>query len=255
MSDPLFDNNQPTPTPAPTPQPDLPDGSYVDALVGEGKKFATMEEMAKGKFESDLYVTHLQGEMKGLRSIIDEQESVAELVDKAMKPQTPEPAEAPQAPAPAPSPEGSAPAPLSAQDIQALVDQQVNSRLTAQQKQANVDACTAAAKERYGENYGSILAENAKKLGVKQEFLVDVASDQPAVFLKLMVEPGEATPPAPVGDPTPVTSELRIDPNAGTTVKNFAYYEDIRRKDPRLYRSAAFQNEIYEASKGPNFYG
>jgi hypothetical protein len=256
MSDPLFDNKQQTPTPVAAQQTDLPDGSYVDALVGEGKKFSTLEEMAKGKFESDLYVTHLQGEMKGLRTVIDEQESVADLVDKAMQPQTPAPAEAPQAPAPAPSPEGSALAPLTPQDIQDLVTQQVNSRLSDQQKQTNVALCSAEAEKRYGTDFGIALAENARKLGVSQDFLGKVAEDQPAAFLKLMVEPTDgSTPPAQaaIGDPTP-TGSLQIDAGAQSGVKNFAFYEKMRRADPKAYKSVAMQNEIYEASKAEGFY-
>lgn len=71
----LFNNKPTDQAPAAPAQTDLPDTSYFDALVGEGKKFTSQEALARGKYESDLYVTQLQAENAGMRAQITESES------------------------------------------------------------------------------------------------------------------------------------------------------------------------------------
>ena len=49
-----------------TPKEETQTSELAD-LVGEGKKFATVEDLAKGKQESDRFIEQLQGELSGLR--------------------------------------------------------------------------------------------------------------------------------------------------------------------------------------------
>src|SRR6478752_10635011 len=58
----ILDNtNQPDPV-----QID-PNKNYLEELVGEGRKFKSPEELARGKAESDLYIEHMKGRMDELR--------------------------------------------------------------------------------------------------------------------------------------------------------------------------------------------
>ena len=43
------------------------EGSILDALVGEGKKYANLEELAKGKAEADSFIDKLKDENSDLR--------------------------------------------------------------------------------------------------------------------------------------------------------------------------------------------
>lgn len=63
------------------------DKGALEALVGEGKKFKTVEELAKGKQESDAFIIQLEGESKTIRERVvelegasDKQATVAELI-------------------------------------------------------------------------------------------------------------------------------------------------------------------------------
>ena len=101
-----------------------------------------------------------------------------------------------------------------------------------------------------------MLTDKAASLGLGQEFLKGIAADQPAAFLKLMVD--EKTQ-----EGTPLVLAPTIVPEGGQTtqvvtsgVKNHAFYNELKKKDKVYYWSTAVQNEIYAAAKaqGPAFY-
>ena len=50
-----------------TPQID-PNKDYLAELVGEGKKFKTDKDLARGKYEADLYVKTLERQLDELRN-------------------------------------------------------------------------------------------------------------------------------------------------------------------------------------------
>jgi hypothetical protein len=52
-------------------------GSALDQLVGEGKKFKTVEDLAAGKLKSDTFVEQLEGENKAAREKVAELEGAS----------------------------------------------------------------------------------------------------------------------------------------------------------------------------------
>lgn len=44
---------------------------YLSKIVGEGNKYANVEELAKGAIHGNEYITKLEGEMAELRSELD----------------------------------------------------------------------------------------------------------------------------------------------------------------------------------------
>jgi len=60
----------------------------LEELVGEGKKFKTVEDLAKGKLEADSFIAQLEGELKGVKGDLTKSEedkgkqaTVAELIE------------------------------------------------------------------------------------------------------------------------------------------------------------------------------
>ena len=53
-------------------------GSALDQLVGEGKKFKTIEDLAAGKLKSDQHVEQLEGENKVAREKVAELEGASD---------------------------------------------------------------------------------------------------------------------------------------------------------------------------------
>ena len=250
MSD-LF-NDKPTDQTKPPEPTDLPESSYLDALVGEGKKFTSHEALARGKYESDLYVTQLQSENAGMRATITEQESVSDLLDKAFEGQ----AAAPKEPVPGePVSDPAAPS-ITQEEISKLVETQVNSRLNADQKMANIKTCHDAAKAVYGEDYVNVLSDRAKVLGLGQKFLEGIAADQPAAFMKLLVDEKAVASATPATTPAPLPLGTVQTSVPGIQTKDFKFYQAILAKDKVEYWSRAVQMEIYAAAKaqGESFY-
>ncbi len=255
----LFDN-KPNVDPIPTaPVVDLPQGGhFLDALVGDGKKFADVEALAHGKTESDLYIKQLQSENANMRSKISEQESVADMLDKALERQDTITSVEPIDVVSAPPNDSASQSALSQVDIQKLVDAQVNSRLNEQDKMANVQSVHDAAKAAFGDDYRTVLSDKAKTLGIGQDFLAGIAADQPAAFLKLMINdqetPSSTHQDLSSGIPAPSTfAEL---PQVSSE-KNYAHYSDLRKTmKASEYFSPKVQNEIFAAAKeqGEKFY-
>jgi hypothetical protein len=75
--------------------------SYVDQLVGEGKKYATAEDLAKSRLHADDYIKQLEAENKLLQNSTTANDKLDEIIDslKTSTPTDPEPV-APANPAP-----------------------------------------------------------------------------------------------------------------------------------------------------------
>ncbi len=254
MSD-LF-NDKPLEQPAEPKQPDLPQESYFDHLVGDGKKFSSGEGLARGKYESDLYVSQLQSENASMRAALQEQESVSELLDKALGAK---PAVAPEVPAPPVVEQGAAPVAtgITQDELAKLVETQVNSRLNAQEKQANIDHVHKVAEAAYGPEYAKELSKKAEELGIGQQFLSDIAGDQPAAFIELMVpkEPTATLAPVPTAPSIP-TGSIQSVPGV-TGAKTMADYNSMSKKMTiSEFYTPAIQNEIFAAAKaqGEDFF-
>src|SRR4029450_8159059 len=59
-----------------------PNKNYLEELVGEGKKFKTPEDLARGKAESDSFIERLQKELHGLRNELKSRLQLEEVVDR-----------------------------------------------------------------------------------------------------------------------------------------------------------------------------
>ena len=57
------------------------EGGVLDALVGEGKKYASLEELAKGKAEADSFIDKLKDENSDLRKQAEEKTTIMDLME------------------------------------------------------------------------------------------------------------------------------------------------------------------------------
>ncbi len=250
----LFTDKSKTPQPAELTQTDLPADSYFDHLVGDGKKFSSGEGLARGKYESDLYVSQLQTENASMRAALSEQESVSELLDKALGAN---PAVAPEPAQPVVEEAKAQQQGISQEELAKLVETQVTSRLNQQEKQANIDHVHKVAEAAYGPEYATELSKKAEELGIGQQFLADIAGDQPAAFIELMVpkEPTAALEAVPVAPVIPTGSIQSVPGGLGP--KTMADYNAMSKKMSKSeFYSPAIQNEIFAAAKaqGEDFF-
>lgn len=156
--------------------------SVLNELVGEGKKFATPEDLAKGKKESDAFISTLQGELKDLRELVTtlgtENEQIKgklTLFDKLTN-KSGNPANKPN------SEEGvtNQPKALTEEDVSNLLIQREQAQTAARNK-ATVDEVLI---QKFGAEAKKFVKDQADALGTSVEELVKLAEKNPNLFYR-----------------------------------------------------------------------
>jgi hypothetical protein len=221
--------------------------NYLEELVGEGKKFKSPEDLARGKFESDAFIARLQNEMKGLRSELNTRLKLEEVVDKITASRSESPSNDGNQ-SREPDVDKSA---LSPDDVRELISKQLTDSEKQAQRARNTAFVEQKCQEAFGPTFRRTLKDRAAALNVGEQFLKDMAADQPKAFLTLMDvrEQREVNSTATTAPRTSVnTNALGFQPDAG--VKRKSHYDAIRAKDPRRYWSVSVQQEMHsEAQK------
>lgn len=232
-----------------------PNKDYFDELVGEGKKYKTNQDVGRALVEKDTFIERLKTENAGIRQELATRLKLEEAVEKiASVGRTPPPSNEPEPQAP----EKGNGAAASPEDIRKIVAEVQNEESAKARREANLNVVENALKAAFGPGYQRTLKEQAKKLGLGESFLQNLAAEQPNAFLKLMdvqVKP-EAPSTAVTAPRTVVSPEAFQSFSPASSVKTQKHFEEIRKKDPSRYWSAAVQNEMHrEAIKqGESFF-
>ena len=245
----LFDQGkQDEPTPQePTPQTP-PESEYLSQLVGEGRKFKTPEELARGKFEADQFIEQLKREQEQLREELEKRTGLEEKLDSLLKAQQ----EGRQPEPPATPDQGKQ---VDELNIEQLIEGHLSKREQEQRAQSNMARSQQSVVDHFGGDAAKAkeyIAQRAKELGVTTEYLGQRATESPQAFLALggiqSQRKDQRTDTKPQGTTTDVPSNYQ-----GPQPGSMAYFDEMRRKDPNRYYSPAVQREVYKAAReNPN---
>lgn len=233
-----------------------PNKNYLEDYVGEGKKFKSAEDLAKGKAESDLFIERLQRENAEMRGELKTRITLEEAVQRisSLEPRSPSNDGDP------PRREGDDGTSVVTPDkLDALLDEALSKREQANQRQRNTEFVKTKLQETFGANFARELKERAAKLGVGEQFLNNLAAEQPGAFLKLFdigttkreADSTVFTPPR-----TSVNSDAQTFRPGNDGVRHKSYYDNIRKTDPTRYWTPAVQNEMHKEAirQGPAFF-
>lgn len=223
------------PTDESTTIPDNP----LEVLVGEGKKFKTVEELARGKLESDNFIGQLQREMNELREAVGKHQSMEEIktqILSSLKREDP-PIQPPVTP-----PENEN---IDSANIETLVSQLLQKREAEKIASTNKEKVTQTLQEKFGADASLILNQKARELNVTLDYLAKVANDSPTAFFRLVgvdvtATPSQ-TPPAPLGTVTPlprVQSGTDWERMKATNPKEYFSQENTMKRYREQMRSA-----------------
>lgn len=224
---------------------------YLAELVGEGKKFADANALAKGKAQSDLFVKRLEAENKQMRDELARQAaelktrtSLDEFLQKVKEQKE----------------TGNTPDNQNDQTVlnEEKISQLIETRLTAKEQAAIATANLKTVQEglvkAYGANYLPNLEARTQELGLSKETLDNLAKTAPKAFFALLgINPDQSKKSvfeAPRGTVNPPHDTHGV-------TKNYKYYNELRKKlPPDQYWSPAVQNEMFEMAKkmGDEFY-
>ena len=216
--------------------PAAPEAPTLVALVGEGKKFRTVEDLAKSKLESDTFINKLQEEMKEIRKDLTSALRTNEAIE-ALK----EGRNHSDTPAPSVSPED--------------IGKMVNEALTRSQQDKiamdNVRASNDYLVTKLGgkDEAVAFLETKSKELGIPVEWFKDMAAKSPkALYNTLGVDaPSEAPPKGTTkGD---VNTMALKNQNPGVAKGSKAEFDALRKANPGEYWKPAIQNAIFDSQR------
>lgn len=225
--------------------------NFVDKFVGEGKKFKSVEELAKAYEHANNHIPELQKDLQSTREFIaDKLEELAKKREATPPGQT----EGSGTPTPAPvSPPNDA-----GEDLDTRIAKIMEKTRVQERYQANASLVQEVLVEQLGsvEAAQKLVIEKAMELGVDGAYMKQTASTSPKAFFNLLgINPDEkpvsSSTPAPSSDVDVRRMESTNPVKAGT----YAYYNQLRKSDPKLYWSQKVQTAMHkDAQNNPDFF-
>lgn len=193
-------------------------------LVGDGKKFATAEDLAKGKIEADRFIAQLQSETATLRDElqkalekVNSTSALETLVTNLQNKNTTESAQTETKPAT--SADNQTALGLSQEDVVKLIE----AREAAKAQQRNYDTSMAQVNKVYGDKAKEFLETRARELGLEVSTLETLARTSPQAFVNAVgVSQRDASTRSM--STTSVNSE-GLNPDSFSNVRNKTYYD------------------------------
>lgn len=220
-------------------------------LVGEGKKYSDQNAAAKALFEKDNFIKKLQQENEEARNELKARMNLEELADKVTRGYRPEQRPTnPQTPDTEKAPEKTEE--TNTVDVAAEFEKLYEERVTKENRARNVAKSRESMKSLYGADYETAIVKASEELGVSKEYLLDMAATSPDGFTRVVqsaVKPDDNRPT------TPPSSTFT--PTGGSDVrKNNAYFQKMRKEDPKRYFSKQVQVEMHKEAvrQGDGFY-
>lgn len=225
-------NNEVTPT-------------VVDQLVGEGKKYQSVDELAKAYMNADEFLETLKAENRELKEKATKVATIDEVMERINSQSKPADVVADQ---PAQS-QG-----LTKEELQALVEATVTGMETSKTRTENLKKANTLLKEAFGEKAEEAFKEVAKTPELEKVYQ-QLAEVDPQEFIKrfVAVPKNTAAQPDTGGTAvlhTPGGNRIQVE---GTK----EFYDNIRRTNASLYYSQDFQLQMDKAvrSNPDKYYG
>jgi hypothetical protein len=205
-----------------------PNKNYLTELVGDGKKFKTPEELAKGKYHADLLIETKNKQYDDLRAAYLElkgkSDTQAKLEDLIAKLERPQAGETPLAEDKKPE--------IDYGKIESLIDTRVEQREASRKQTDNFNLVKSKLEEKYGDNYQRALKQQIEELGTTPEAMDNLARTNPKLAIKAL---GLDTVPQsdPFQAPPRTQTNSSFTPQAKK--RTWSFYQEMKKNDPKKY--------------------
>lgn len=230
-----------------------PNKNFLEELVGEGKKFKTPEELARGKAEADAFIKRLQDEAAGLRQELSTRQTLEQLMDKMAAEKGNQQTNQQSYNQDSEGGEGTkAVKSITEEDIARLVEERLSTAEKTRIHNSNLETVRKALESSLGSDYVTHLKAKAAELGVSEEYLSNMAKETPKAFLKLVEVDGSPKGTTPQLFSPPPTHGLPGSNNKGfspTGQRKQSWYENLRKSNPTEYWSPATQNRMHQEAQ------
>jgi len=222
--------------------------TIVTELVGEGKKYKTVEDLAKSRIEADSFIEKLKVENKALRETLDTDANpdemlkrITELLNSGTK-------------------SGSEATTTTTKGNQStsesLTEEKVLELLSRKEKQdkfkSNVDTFNSSVNKAFGDKTGEVIAARLDELGMEHDVFKDLAARNPNAALRIL---GLNAKEGGVSSGGTGESQINTEAYFGAAGKgngetrNFKYFQNLRRELGHAYYEPQVQKEVFEQRK------
>lgn len=193
--------------------------SPLSELVGEGKKYKTVEDLAKSRVEADNFIEQLKREKAEI-----EQRMTNLQVDAEKARQTT------STPAPKTSEQ------VSSENLQALIDKRIGEHEHSRIQSNNLDDAKNYLVQNFGSDAEGMLERQAKEMGVTKDYLFGIASDSPSLFKRMFPSKAPMTQNTTSGTQNTETAELQ------TNTQQPSGWDELREQRKKM-GAGKFYNE------------
>ncbi len=226
--------------------------SWVERIAADkGEQFRDPENLAKSLFHANLHLKTLEEENSKYKESQTKEEFGKELLEELRKSQQPASGELAKSDNNTGGTNENT-TQFKPEDIKKLVEEAVTEREQLRSREGNLNEADKVMRERFGDQAGVELEKRAKELGVDKEYLAEVAGKSPTAFMRMIGEP-----PAQQTNTTTSSSTNTAALHSGSSGKrNWAYYQNLRKTNPRGYQSAETQKQMEKdyAEMGASFW-
>ena len=249
----IFNNNT-------KPEEDQPNGdtihtanetsSLLESYVGDGKKYKSPEELAKGYQNADQFLNQMKTENEQLRGELDKRLNAEDMVDRIKR-------EHEELQASMKAQENTTPQ-LDEKALSDLISQTLDQKNTQKVAQDNIQAVDSKMKELFGTDKASeILQTKSKELNLSVEYLAEVAAKSPDGFYSLLgIGRDKTITPSITASTTNTEAVAKVNSIGAVEADTWNSFESLRRSDPKKYYTPTVQNKLFKArqDKGQAFY-
>lgn len=242
--------------------------NYLESLVGEGKKYKTVEDLAKAKFYADEHIRKIEEENASMRVIESKIETVLEKLQASTGNTNTQGTNEGHGNSGNPTPQAS-PTPstsVESTNLEEELEKLLAKKEAVKQQSINKDTALNKLSEVYGDSDKALkaIAKVAfDKDGKRKEAIANMIDhlsindpDELVTFITKMVDKNDVvsiTPGATDGG----TATHTVPNGSGTFT--WSYAKKVRKENPALYNSTEFNDKLYAAiqraeSLGVDFY-
>jgi len=200
---------------------------YLQELVGDGKKFKTPAELAKGKAEADRYIAHLTSRMDELRDELKTSKNMEQILTEIRSTKT-----VPNSEPPVVTPDGQKVPEES--DLETRLEKIIAEREAKKNAESNMTRVQQQLTEAYGDQANLVINQKARELNMTVTDLKSLAVRSPEAFSKLVGIEAPKTPDSFVAPRSTVNSSGQI---SHSSVRNKSFYDKMKQSDPIRYHS------------------
>ena len=214
----------------------------------KGDNWADPQTIAKGYLSSQKHIDTLEDELRQLREEKQKHDWTKDVLDKLGERQ---PTSGAQSQAPASTSVEATPAKTSEDELKSLIEQTLTKQEQERTAEQNRKAVEEGLKTLYGTEAGEQLKQKANEIGMSVARLQALAEESPTAFFTLIGEPMKKET-----NSVPATQVNTSGGFNSSSKKNWAYFQRLRKENPKLYKSIPIQNEMLaeRQRQGDGFY-